>query len=75
MWCFLGIGGAFTNAGDSGSLVFDSRGEAIGLFFGDRATGPSEISSVVSLDVVLRDIGDRLGLKNIRLANADRNKE
>lgn len=81
MWCFLGVrsDAPFSQGGDSGSLVFDRFGKAVGLLFcgmnerRDR-TGSfvevPDISSVVSLDVVLRDIGTQLELSEIEFANA-----
>lgn len=80
MWCFLGIRPErpFSEAGDSGSLVFDRFGKAVGLLFcgvnerrsrtGSFVEVP-DISSVVSLEVVLRDIGRQLELSEIKFAN------
>jgi hypothetical protein len=79
MWCFLGVRPerAFGAPGDSGSLVFDRKGAAVGLLFGgipglvslDYIT-PPDIANVISLDVVVKDLGDQLGLTDIKFANA-----
>jgi hypothetical protein len=77
MWCFFGVkpGTPFSQAGDSGSLVFDRFGKAIGLLFGgqdERIVNlviVPDISSVVSLDAVQEDIGRQLELSEIKFAN------
>lgn len=80
MWCFLGIGSylPFSQGGDSGSLVFGRFGKAIGLeLYGtDERRHPSgsyasvpDITSVISLDAVLRDIEKELDLGEIKFAN------
>jgi len=78
MWCFLGVTSdrPFSQSGDSGSLVFDRFGKAVGLLFcgtNERKSRTGsfievpDISSVVSLEVVLRDIGSQLELSEISL--------
>lgn len=80
MWCFLGVRSdrPFSQGGDSGSLVFDRFGKAVGLLFcrTNERRSPTgsfvevpDISSVVSLAVVLGDIGRELELSEIRFAN------
>jgi hypothetical protein len=80
MWCFLGVRSdrPFSQGGDSGSLVFDRFGKAVGLLFcgmnerrsqtGSFVEVP-DISCVVSFQVVLRDIGRQLELSELKFAN------
>ncbi|PWI64581.1 hypothetical protein PCL_09511 [Purpureocillium lilacinum] len=69
-WCFLGIPSdvPFGAPGDSGSLVFDREGQATGLYFAGRNSIP-DVSCVISLDTVFRDIETQLDVTDIRLAS------
>ncbi|KAK0712696.1 hypothetical protein B0T26DRAFT_343808 [Lasiosphaeria miniovina] len=69
-WCFLGVPSdvPFGAKGDSGSLVFDREGQATGLYFSGWNTIP-DVSCVISLAAVFRDIETQLDLTGVRLAS------
>ena len=46
----------FSRTGDSGSLVFDMHGRAVGLLVGQRSRGDQ--SFVLPIDVILPELGD-----------------
>ena len=76
MKCFLGIQPkcAFGEPGDSGALVFDGQGKAVGIFSATTNhtqmshITPPDISHVIPLEDIFEDLRE-LGLMNIKFAN------
>lgn len=71
--CFLGVleRYPFSHEGDSGSLVLDGNGKAVGLVIAGRGGEGSvpDITAVVPLKEIFEDMKE-LGLKDIKFANA-----
>lgn len=76
--CFLGVqpDRPFGAGGDSGSLVFDGEGKAVGLYSAgivvgrERVIAPLDISFVYDINVIFKDIEAQLFLSDLKFANA-----
>src|SRR5438045_6876573 len=74
-WLILNIepNGAFSDGGDSGSIIFDRKGGCLALLWGGRAPVPEgyphDLSFCTPLSIILEDIKQRLSIEDICLAN------
>jgi hypothetical protein len=74
--CFLGIqpDRPFGAGGDSGSLVFDGDGRAVGLYCAGGLVGregkgtPLDISYVIDINAIFADIETQLSLTDLKFA-------